>query len=49
MLLPGTVIQFNEAVAFLKKHLNVRSEIRGFDRFDIYEIPLDALKEQAYM
>jgi ATP-dependent DNA helicase RecG len=38
-------IQFNEAVAFLKKHLNVRSEIRGFDRFDIYEIPLDALRE----
>lgn len=39
------LIQFNEAVAFLKKHLNVRSEIRGFDRFDIYEIPLDALRE----
>ncbi len=39
------LIQFNEAVAFLKKHLNVRSEIRGFDRSDIYEIPLDALRE----
>jgi len=39
------LIQFNEAVAFLKKHLNVRSEIRGFNRFDIYEIPLDALRE----
>ena len=39
------LIQFSEAVAFLKKHLNVRSEIRGFDRFDIYEIPLDALRE----
>jgi ATP-dependent DNA helicase RecG len=39
------LIQFNEAVAFLKKHLNVRSEIRGFDRFDIFEIPLDALRE----
>src|SRR4030066_374548 len=39
------LIQFGEAVAFLKKHLNVRSEIRGFDRFDIYEIPLDALRE----
>src|SRR3972149_8477710 len=38
-------IQFNEAVAFLKKHLNVRSVIRGFDRSDIYEIPLDALRE----
>ncbi len=37
--------QFNGAVAFLKKHLNIRSEIRGFDRFDIYEIPLDALRE----
>lgn len=37
--------QFNGAVAFLKKHLNVRSEIRGFDRFDIYEIPLDTLRE----
>ena len=37
--------QFGESVAFLKKHLNVRSEIRGFDRFDIYEIPLDALRE----
>jgi len=39
------LIQFVEAVAFLKKHLNVRSEIRGVDRFDIYEIPLDALRE----
>jgi ATP-dependent DNA helicase RecG len=39
------LVQFNEAVAFIKKHLNVRSEIRGFDRFDIYEIPLDALRE----
>ena len=39
------LIQFNEAVAFLKKHLNIRSEIRDFDRFDIYEIPLDALRE----
>src|SRR4030067_1910220 len=39
------LIQFNEAVSFLKKHLNVRSEIREFNRFDIYEIPLDALRE----
>jgi ATP-dependent DNA helicase RecG len=39
------LIQFNGVVAFLKKHLNVCSEIRGFDRFDIYEIPLDALRE----
>ena len=37
--------QFNEAVAFLMKHLNVRSEIRGVNRYDIYEIPLDALRE----
>ncbi|MEW6186752.1 MAG: ATP-binding protein [Thermodesulfobacteriota bacterium] len=37
--------QFNEAVAFLKKHLNIRSEIRGFDREDIYEIPFDVLRE----
>ncbi|MGD9153117.1 MAG: ATP-binding protein [Gammaproteobacteria bacterium] len=37
--------QYNEAQAFLKKHLNVRTEITGFDREDIYEIPLDALRE----
>ncbi|MFC1590269.1 ATP-binding protein [Candidatus Omnitrophota bacterium] len=37
--------QFNEAVGFLKKHLNIRSEIRGVNRHDIYEIPLDALRE----
>jgi ATP-dependent DNA helicase RecG len=27
------------------KHLNIRSEIRGVNRQDIYEIPLDALRE----
>ena len=37
--------QFNEAVSFLMKHLNIRSEIRGVNRYDIYEIPLDALRE----
>jgi len=37
--------QFNEAVGFLKKHLNIRSEIRGLDRHDIYEIPVDAWRE----
>ena len=37
--------QLNEAVAFLKKHLNVRSEIRGLNREDIYEIPLEVLRE----
>ncbi len=37
--------QFNEAILFLKKHLNVRSEIRGVNREDIYEIPLEALRE----
>jgi len=37
--------QLNEAVAFLKKHLNVRSEIRGLNREDIYEIPLEVVRE----
>jgi ATP-dependent DNA helicase RecG len=37
--------QFNEAVAFLKKHMNIRSEIRGLEREDIYEIPLEVLRE----
>ncbi|MFC2062195.1 ATP-binding protein [Elusimicrobiota bacterium] len=37
--------QLNEAITFLKKHLNVRSEIREINRHDIYEIPLDALRE----
>ncbi len=37
--------QFNEAIAFLKKHLNIRSEIRGVNREDIYEIPMEALRE----
>jgi len=39
------LIQFNEAIVFLKKHLNVRSEIKGVNREDIYEIPLEALRE----
>jgi len=34
-----------ESLEFIKKHLNVRSQIRDFDRYDIYEIPLDALRE----
>jgi ATP-dependent DNA helicase RecG len=37
--------QFNEAIAFLKKHLNIRTEIKGLDRKDIYEIPLEVLRE----
>ncbi|MCG6536014.1 MAG: hypothetical protein L7F78_15270, partial [Syntrophales bacterium LBB04] len=37
--------QFNEAILFLKKHLNVRSEIKGVNREDIYEIPFDAIRE----
>ena len=37
--------QLNEAVAFLGKHLNVRSEIRGLNREDIYEIPLEVVRE----
>jgi ATP-dependent DNA helicase RecG len=39
------LIQFNEAIMFLQKHLNIRSEIKGTDRKDIYEIPLEALRE----
>jgi ATP-dependent DNA helicase RecG len=37
--------QFNEAVLFIQKHLNIRSEIRGLNRQDIYEIPLEAIRE----
>jgi ATP-dependent DNA helicase RecG len=37
--------QFNEAILFLKRHLNVRSEIVGVNRRDIYEIPFEALRE----
>jgi len=37
--------QFNQAILFLERHLNVRSEIRGVNRHDIYEIPVEALRE----
>ncbi len=37
--------QLNESMAFIQRQLNVRSEIRGINRDDIYEIPLDALRE----
>ena len=37
--------QLNEAMAFIQRQLNVRSEIRGINRYDIYELPLDALRE----
>jgi len=37
--------QFNEAIMFLKKHLNVRIEIKDANRKNIYEIPIDALRE----
>lgn len=37
--------QFKEAILFLERHLNVRSEIKGVDRKDIYEIPPEALRE----
>jgi len=37
--------QFREAITFLRKHLNVRSEIKGVNREDICEIPLEALRE----
>jgi len=37
--------QFNGALFFLKKHLNLRSEIKDVNRKDIYEIPIEALRE----
>ncbi len=37
--------QLNEAMAFIQRQLNIRSEICGLDRFDIYELPLDAIRE----
>ncbi len=37
--------QYNQAVLFLKKHINVRTVIKGFEREDIYELPLDALRK----
>lgn len=37
--------QFNQAILFLERHLNIRSEIRRLDRHDIYEIPFEALRE----
>lgn len=37
--------QFNAAILFLKKHLNLRSIIKETTREDIYEIPLDVLRE----
>jgi ATP-dependent DNA helicase RecG len=39
--------QFNGAMTFLQKHLNVRSEIEEINRKDIYEIPLNALRESV--
>jgi len=37
--------QLSETMAFIQRQLNVRSEIRGINRYDIYELPLDALRE----
>ncbi|MBN1687983.1 MAG: putative DNA binding domain-containing protein [Candidatus Omnitrophica bacterium] len=37
--------QLNETMAFIQRQLNIRSEIRGLNRIDIYELPLDALRE----
>lgn len=37
--------QLNESMGFIQKQLNVRSEIRGINRHDIYELPLAALRE----
>ncbi|HXT02348.1 MAG TPA: helix-turn-helix domain-containing protein [Elusimicrobiota bacterium] len=39
------LMQFDAAILFIEKHLNVRSEIKGVDRKDIYEIPLEAIRE----
>lgn len=37
--------QFNEAMLFLRKHLNIRSEIINEKRYDKCEIPFEALRE----
>jgi ATP-dependent DNA helicase RecG len=37
--------QYKEAMIFLERHLNVRTEIKGLDREDIYEVPLEAIRE----
>lgn len=37
--------QFNKAIAFLKRNLNIRAEIRGVNRYDILEIPEEVLRE----
>ena len=37
--------QFDGAISFIIKHLNVRSEIKGVNRRDIYEIPLEVMRE----
>ncbi|MCX6777273.1 MAG: putative DNA binding domain-containing protein [Candidatus Micrarchaeota archaeon] len=37
--------QFNAGIFFLKKHLNLISTIKGVNRVDEYDIPLDALRE----
>ena len=37
--------QYQEAMIFLKRHLSIRTEIKGLDRKDSYEIPLEALRE----
>lgn len=37
--------QYPEAILFLKRHLSIRTEIKGIDRRDYYEIPPEALRE----
>jgi len=37
--------QFEQALFFTKKHLNIRSEIKGINRKDILEIPESVLRE----
>ncbi|MBN1577050.1 MAG: putative DNA binding domain-containing protein [Chitinispirillaceae bacterium] len=39
------IIQFNEAVTFIKKHINRRSIIEGTYRRDVYEVPEPVIRE----
>ncbi|OGF44625.1 MAG: hypothetical protein A2231_12905 [Candidatus Firestonebacteria bacterium RIFOXYA2_FULL_40_8] len=37
--------QFKAAIIFIQKHLNKGSVIRGVNRYDSYEIPMEAIRE----
>jgi predicted HTH transcriptional regulator len=39
------ISQFNAAIEFFRKHLNVRSEIESIKQEEIYKIPLPAIRE----